>query len=200
MRCKQPKVYSFCGAHTIVSTQWFFDSKLSRCLPYKYCLDSNEISIPDDSVENRFENEIQCEFVCTRYGLEIGRLLNLDILFCRSKRLDSVGKKAMIKNFKMMRVKSIKGTFANRHKKRNPLVIKKEMLTEIRDPSRCMRPKTYSFCGSQTTPRTHWYYSKEKKRCLPYAYCESVQDLNDIHRENNFFSERLCLSLCNQLY
>ena len=80
---------------------------------------------------------------------------------------------------------------SDEREKRDPLMMKRLSHLESKNPFRCIKPKSYSFCGSHTTPRVHWYYSKYQQRCLPYNYCENVGDFQMINNENTTIDVRL---------
>ncbi|CAG2101566.1 unnamed protein product [Medioppia subpectinata] len=163
--CKQRKPYAFCGAKTVVGTQWYYDLRKDKCMPFKYCLNAEEIDIKRTSLENRFTSELQCEYLC-------------------HKKKHIKTSKTMTDKLNQMLLKRLKKTISVHYQQRNSLQVQSFSQFEMKDPSRCKRQKSYSFCGSHTTPHVHWYYNKRLNRCQPYTFCEVVdyKPLNPYHK------------------
>ena len=204
MRCKQPKAYAFCGSHTVVGIQWYFDHKHSKCLPFKYCMSNEDSDIPYDSIENRFEDEIQCVYICKKYGLTGNLNWSCSLIF---RKKIPPGKKDYKANEKPSKIRQSKELEKNPtydkpidKEERSPEDLKKLDRYESEDPTRCMKPKSYSFCGAHTVPRIHWYYNKKTRRCFPYHYCEGINETPTLNNQNNFLSEKQCLNLCKKYF
>jgi hypothetical protein len=94
--------------------------------------------------------------------------------------------------------KRLKKVMSRHFQSRKKYAIKRLSQFELNDPKRCERPKSYSFCGSRTTPKTHWYYNKKQNRCLPFIFCESIDLEPGMYLENNFYAQQECSAICVQ--